>query len=384
LFRLAHTRSHLLSALLRLPGDAAHLSPGSIFWSIGACLRYRAHASEFGGRNHAIFLLGDNDGPRALETLTELAGMAWRWESGHNLLRWSEPIRRRFTLLSGYVTSTPLIPMPRVHKIFLLLLTAFLPFLASPAYAQTCTTEWANPIDGDWSDDANWTNQAPEASSVACITAAGTYTVALGRITATVAELVLGGDSGMQRLTSLADLFVTDARVGPNGRLELLNRTPGGGDGLYSTGAVTVEGLFIQNGGTSFLSDGGTLVIESKGILRLVGGAGAGNEIDQLVLRGTVEGDCASSCAIRSPLVSEAGTVQMIAGELEFQAGGTLGDLHFEVPAGTTVTMGDLLNGAPYVMEGTISGDPAPPARPLPWAAPGFGCSAVPVAPSRT
>lgn len=53
---------------------------------------------------------------------------------------------------------------------------------ATPVSAQeppACTTSWAAAVDGDWDDPARWTAGVPDATDVACLEAAGTYTVTL-------------------------------------------------------------------------------------------------------------------------------------------------------------------------------------------------------------
>ena len=51
---------------------------------------------------------------------------------------------------------------------------------ATPSAAQlTCTDSWVGPTSGtqSWDTSANWSGGVPDGSSVACIQAAGTYTV---------------------------------------------------------------------------------------------------------------------------------------------------------------------------------------------------------------
>jgi hypothetical protein len=251
-----------------------------------------------------------------------------------------------------------------------LLLALGLALCAPVALAQDCTTSWASPVDGNWSDGSNWTAGAPTSSSVACITVSGTYTVTAGPYNpseASVSSLVLGGETGTQTLASSLELSVSgDAHVRPNGRLELVNRTPGGADGLYlPNGTMLVEGEVVVPGGVSVLTTGGTLDLAPGGTLRLVNdgstGARVGSPAATFAIRGLLEADCASAtCQINAPLDLDGGTVAIATGRLDVRAGGTLRDLALEATEGTSLYFNDVADASitGYVLEGTVSGEP--------------------------
>ncbi len=252
--------------------------------------------------------------------------------------------------------------MPR-----LLLLAALAALAARPALAQTCSTSWATPTDGGWSVAANWTAGVPETGDVACITVSGTYTVSIGGFEAANAgTLIVGGDSGTQTLTSQGYPSVGSATIRPNGRLELVNITPGGDDGLYATGTVTVEGEITVPGGVSFLRTGGTLDVAPGGTLRVSGTARVGDVSSRFRIRGTVEGvGCPfpatnGQCIVLAPVEVLGGTLRAASGVLLLQAGGTMDGATLDAGPAAALLLNADLAGPPYqyTLEGTIQGSP--------------------------
>ena len=249
--------------------------------------------------------------------------------------------------------------MPR-----LVLAAALAAALAPAALAQPCTRTWAAPVDGTWSSADNWSPaEVPGPGDVACITAAGTYTVSIGGfVSVSVETLVVGGASGTQGLTSQGIVSVGSAEVRPTGRLEVVDITPGGGDGLYATGTVAVEGEVVVTGGTSFLTAGGTLDVAPGGVLRLVDGASAGGAAALFRIRGTLDAVCPPTaygfCSLHAPVEVVGGTVQITTpaaeGFLTLDGGGSF--TNATVDAGASATL--LVQGA-SVVEGTLSGTPA-------------------------
>ena len=232
---------------------------------------------------------------------------------------------------------------------------------AAPSLAQTCTTEWASPVSGDWEDAANWTDGLPGADDTACITAPGTYTVTSDRGDRALAALTLGGASGTQTLTTQSRLTVSgEVRVGVNGRWEFQNRTPGNGEGLVfadGAGTLTVEGTVVTTSGVSLLNTGGTLHVAPGGTLRLTDGASVGDDVGVLRVNGLVEADCdGGNCQVHAPIEVDGGTIRTVAGRLEIREGGTLRDLKLDAAAGTTTYLSDPAD-AQYLIEGTLSGD---------------------------
>ncbi len=248
-----------------------------------------------------------------------------------------------------------------------LLLLAALALLAGPALAQTCTRSWAAPVDGSWSVAANWTPaEVPTSGDVACITAAGTYTVSIGDfVSAPAGTLLLGGASGTQTLTSRGYIGLESAEVRPNGRLRFLEITPGADDGLYLTGTITVEGEVSVPGGVTFLRNSGTLDVAPSGTLRVSGGATVGGVNSLFRVRGAVEGaGCpfpinTGQCTILAPVEVLGGTLRAASGVLVLQAGGTMDGATLDAgPESALILNADLI--APYRMtvEGLIQGSP--------------------------
>ena len=184
----------------------------------------------------------------------------------------------------------------------LLALAALAALTASPAIAQTCTTSWATPVDGSWTEASNWTNGVPGSGDTACITQPGVYTVEIAGTTTAIAGFVLGGSSGLQTLVSgigFVSLTITDeARIAANGRMEIRNGSISNVDGLYVDGTLLVEGTlvsvrpsrFFSTGGLLDIAPGGTLLIDANGNTTTIGSSPATFRI-----RGLMEGACGTS-----------------------------------------------------------------------------------------
>lgn len=240
-----------------------------------------------------------------------------------------------------------------------LLLTALMAVLAPAALAQTCTTSWTNPAGGDWSVGTNWNDGVPDVSDTACITLAGTYTVASNSTDRTVAGLVVGGASGTQTLTTQSVFTVSgNAFVRPSGRWEMLNRTPGGADGIYMGGTLLVEGLLVHNGGTTLLDGGGTLDVAPGGRweMRNQASAGVAARPGTFRLRGTLDASYTSTQNVVLPLDVQGGTVRVSAGRLDLNAGGTLANATVDAAAGAELL---LVGTQGFRVSGTLSGAPA-------------------------
>ncbi|MEM1055204.1 MAG: T9SS type A sorting domain-containing protein [Bacteroidota bacterium] len=252
-----------------------------------------------------------------------------------------------------------------------LVLLSALGFLVVSASAQTCTTSWINASDGDWSDDANWSDGAPEAGDTACITEPGTYIVSLDRDQG-LAGLVLGGASGTQTLVldrSLTSL--TEGTVGPNGVLQLENCGTRCGGLFRVENTLSVEGTLVHRSSSELLSDGGTVDVASGGTLRVRTGIssvniGSGTEgsRSRVIVGGTLlfdtEGQLPRSTTFRGDLDLAGGTVAITAGSASFQAQGRWAGGTFEVPEGAELFF-RAGNGSSGVFEvtGTLSGSPA-------------------------
>ncbi|HEX8385777.1 MAG TPA: hypothetical protein VF576_06315, partial [Rubricoccaceae bacterium] len=239
-----------------------------------------------------------------------------------------------------------------------LLFAALVALLAPAVHAQTCTTSWTNAAGGSWETPTNWSDGVPDSGDTACITLAGTYTVSQSSSDRAVAGLVVGGGSGVQTLTTFNAFSVTgNSFVRPSGRWELLNRTPGGGDGLYTTGTVLVEGVFVQNGGTTLLDGGGTFEVAPAGRweMRNQASAGIASRPGTYRLRGTLDASYTSTQNVNLPLDVQGGTVRVSQGRLDV-AGGVLANATLDAAAGTQLFLNSTSGVA---VSGTLSGAPA-------------------------
>jgi len=139
-------------------------------------------------------------------------------------------------------------------------LLLFAPWVGVAHAVPTCDTSWANPTSGFWDVAGNWTNGVPGAGSNACITPAGTYTVAVRGGTNAAAGLTLGGASGTQTLEVSGSMGAGNATltlisqgtasdgVLVNGRIVLTTTDPNAwakldvtGGTLTNLGVITVD-----------------------------------------------------------------------------------------------------------------------------------------------
>ncbi len=255
------------------------------------------------------------------------------------------------------------------HRLLLLLA------LAASADAQTCTTSWAAPVSGSYTDSGNWTNGVPVDGSTACIQQSGTYTVALSQNRA-LGALVLGGASGTQTL-ALSALLTTlgSGTVGPNGRVEI---SPIQNAGIpVVSGTLTVEGVVALPIFGRLLSTSGTLDIAPGGLLRATEGVRVGADAGAATtvrVRGRFEAEFSEASTgpsvVYGSLEVDGGTVATSGGnanpnnaalQLNSGGGGRLRNATFEVAAGTSVILSSgipvspAINGV-FVAEGTMRG----------------------------
>jgi hypothetical protein len=151
---------------------------------------------------------------------------------------------------------------------------------AGPAHAGTCTTSWKTATSGNWNTAARWTAGVPTGTSYACITIAGSYTVALSANQQHLTALDLGGKSGSQLLDVQSSCAVqTDAltAVAPSvvGRHGTLVVDAAGCDTgvdfvtLTNHGVIQMEGAYraaIEAGefDDRFVNDG-TIMVNADG-----------------------------------------------------------------------------------------------------------------------
>ncbi|MDX1530943.1 MAG: hypothetical protein R3362_05400, partial [Rhodothermales bacterium] len=246
-----------------------------------------------------------------------------------------------------------------------LLLLAALAF-APASLAQPCTTEWAAPTDGDWTEAANWTAGVPGADDTACILVPGTYTVSFSG-TQGLQELRLGGTSGTQTLV-VGGTFspLGGGTVGPNGRITLTNsQACAACDGLPNVSdTLLVEGGVVLPSQVGLLTNGGTLDIAPGGVVTVTGGAMAGGAGALFRVRGTLEASgCGppsggNNCFVDAPVEVDGGTVQALGGVFRVRGGGTLGDASVHAAEGAFLWLTRSTGVDRYVVEGTLSGAP--------------------------
>lgn len=113
--------------------------------------------------------------------------------------------------------------------------------IAAPAGAVGCDN-WTNTAGGSWDTGTNWSNMAPPSGTTqACITAPGSYTVAIGNETISAGALTVGGTGSTPTLTignsGSGEANVTFASVSNAGTI-----VPGLGATLTVPGAFTNTG----------------------------------------------------------------------------------------------------------------------------------------------
>ncbi|MGB7051587.1 MAG: hypothetical protein WBG41_08465 [Acidimicrobiales bacterium] len=151
---------------------------------------------------------------------------------------------------------------------------------ATPSAAQlTCTDSWVGPTSGtqSWDTSANWSGGVPEGSSVACIQAAGTYTVVYEGVGGPEAVQVGGAESGIQTLEiEGANMSTTEAdEVESGGVLDLAPTASA--DAEISGSGLTIDASgTLSSTGTSDVADIQTASLVNQGTVSL----GATNNTD--------------------------------------------------------------------------------------------------------
>jgi uncharacterized repeat protein (TIGR01451 family) len=109
--------------------------------------------------------------------------------------------------MTGFSSSSRARPASRAASLVGALVVALTPVLALTTRATAaapsaiaCQTSWTAAAGGSWSDPANWSAGVPTASTNACITKTGTYTVHLTGVQ-NAAALSLGATTGSQTLS---------------------------------------------------------------------------------------------------------------------------------------------------------------------------------------
>jgi hypothetical protein len=139
---------------------------------------------------------------------------------------------------------------------------------ASPAAAAQCDTSWNAAVSGDWNTSGNWTSGIPTSGINACITVAGTYTVAVTDTAAIAKGLTLGGGaSGIQtlRLASAGSSHV---------KLTLQNQGSDSSAGILGNGVLKLD--TDHNAFNIWLDVFGGTLVNAGTIQSLTGAGGAG------------------------------------------------------------------------------------------------------------
>lgn len=133
-----------------------------------------------------------------------------------------------------------------------------------PQSQSSCDVSWTSATGGLWTDPDNWsTDSVPGASSRACITLDGTYTVTLAAST-TIRSLTLGADDGTQTLW---------LRGGGGGNVTLTVT-----DDLANSGEIRLESDASGSASNLTVSEG-TLTNAQDGVINVNAGAGGGRAI---------------------------------------------------------------------------------------------------------
>src|SRR5258708_1801550 len=134
----------------------------------------------------------------------------------------------------------------RANAVFQLCLFSISILVCLTSTAVGSTVAWTNSLGGNWSTAANWnTGTVPGPSDIALITAGGSYTVTLD-VDATIANLTLGGASGVQTLSANSRIFTLNSSgvIAANGVLAFASSTAAG------TGTLPNQGTLASANGT--------------------------------------------------------------------------------------------------------------------------------------
>jgi hypothetical protein len=150
----------------------------------------------------------------------------------------------------------------------IILLTATLLGVAGRSAWATAIT-WTNTAGGNWSAASNWEpNQVPTAGDDASIVADGIYTVTVDTA-ATFNTLTVGGNSGVQTVSSAVGTSLTIGTSAAFNSLGFLNLV---GGTIKGAGTLTLAGTNSWVAGT--FADGGLITIAPTGLLQV----GSGND----------------------------------------------------------------------------------------------------------
>ncbi len=253
----------------------------------------------------------------------------------------------------------------------------------SAALAQTCpapATEWANPVNGNWGDAANWTAGVPNAGLNACIIASGTYTVTLN-VAGNARSLVLGRTTGgaTQTLLNTGQTLSlgNPSTINARGVYDWRGGNTGGASTLTNSGLLAISGAALKDiAGSTTIRNQALTTLDGTGNLRFFGSgsrfenaSGATFDVqsdaDFTIFNGgnafdndglfQKSGGTDVSLVSRSGLdFDNAGTVDAQAGTIQFDGNGAHDGGVFAADASAEV----FFNAGTHTIVGTISGTP--------------------------
>lgn len=210
-------------------------------------------------------------------------------------------------------------------------LFGFLAMVPIAAHAAACEDSWTNTSGGSWFEGASWsTGSPPKEGEEACITAPGTYTVAMTQAAegVMVKALTIGGASGTQTLSVGGACTPSPRLKSASGVAVAINGVLATTGSSACTGSARIAGSLTNRGTLAVDQDTeygfGAATLQNEGTINLANGAwllaGAGTTV-----------------------VNEAGTIASIGTGNLYVKGGT-----FDQRAGKT-------SGQPvYVDDGTL------------------------------
>ena len=223
------------------------------------------------------------------------------------------------------------------------------------AAAAPCSDTWNNTAGGTWDTATDWsTGHVPASGDVACITAAGTYTVIVGNETITVAGLVIGG-SGSTPTLQIGNSGSGEPAITVNGPVTNSGTLSDGWGGTFTATDVDNSGTFIvpASGFTSTFtittfSNTGTFTVDAIADYSLPTTASI------LTNSGTLSVASSETLAVTSPS-GQTGTVQQD-GLIDNSGAITVADAT-EISGGSICGTAPLIGAADGGVGGTLSFD---------------------------
>lgn len=222
-------------------------------------------------------------------------------------------------------------------------------------FSQPCTDTWTNPVDGNWTNSADWTEgHQPNEGDVGCITEPGKYTVTM-TFNASMGTLILGAPTG----TTIQTLDVqANSSSEPEGVELFLDST----SFVNKTGALLLDSMSANDAvlRTNTSPTGVPKALIVHGLFRTVQGGGGNRFIDAGV---TISGGRVRIGAVNTfdeaYITNNDGTLSVNAGaNLDLASGssysqGSAGRLNVVVNATTNAAYG-LVDSGDISLAGTL------------------------------